>query len=157
MAKFKTAPRKIFLIGQPNQMEREAGGAITPGMLVEIDSSDNFIVHNTAGGICSKMVAVESAITGDDIDHPYATGEVTLVNACRTGDEVLLRASNGEAIVIGSFLESDGAGAVQVATEDSAGATEYSASVVAVAVEAKDMSDSSAADPTVVLFRARIV
>ncbi len=151
----KTNPEKILLIGIPNQMERDAGSAITPGMLVEINSSNDVIPHNTVGGICDKWVAVESAITGDDIDHAYATGEVVLFNACRQGDEVLLTVNDGEDVSIGELLESAGNGKVVVAEGESVGM--LTASIVARALQAIDLTDSAGGDPTFQRIRARIM
>ncbi len=151
----KTNPEKILLIGTPNQMERDAASGITPGMLVELNSAGDVLAHNTLGGICDKWVAVESAITGDDIDHPYVTGDVVLFNACRQGDEVLLTVNDGENIAIGDILESAGNGKVVVAEGESAGM--ITASIVARALQAIDMTDSSAADPAFKRIRARIM
>ncbi len=158
MAKAKTNPAQILLIGPPTQMERDAADAITPGMLVELNSGGDVIPHNTAGGWSDKWLAVESAITGDDIDHPYLAGEVCLFNACRPGDEVLLTINDGENIAIGDDLESAGNGKVRsVAGEESAGGGGAFMNKVARALQAIDMTDSSGGDPTFKRIRCRII
>lgn len=153
----KAHPEKILLIGIPNQMERDAASGVTPGMLVELNSSNEVLAHNTAGGACDKWVVVESAITGDDIDHPYATGDVVLFNACRPGDEVLLTVNDGENIAIGNDLESAGNGKVRSVSGGESGAVVQNVNSVARALQALDMTDSSGGDPTFKRIRARII
>ncbi len=151
----KTVPETIFLSGEPNRFEAEAGGAITPGHLIEINSSGNVVVHNTAGGVCPAWVAMENDIGGDDIDHAYASGEIVLYNACRAGDEALLTVANGENIAIGDRLQSNGNGEVQEAADETG--SMIAGSMVAIALQAKDMSGSSAVDPSNARIRARII
>ncbi len=145
----KATPETILLKGEPNRKERDAAAAITPGDLVEITSSDTVQVHSVAGGrVGLRWFAVENDIAGDDITHAYATGEVVQVHAAKPGDEVLARLADGENVAIGDFLSSNGAGRLQRVTLDSSAFDAVDTSIVAVALEAKDMSDSSGADPT---------
>lgn len=153
----KSAPETILLIGDPNRIEREAGGAITPGHLLEINSSNAFIVHNSAGVIAYPLFAVENDIAGDDLLHAYASGEKVQANWFRPGDEVLALVANGESIVIGDFLESNGNGELREHTPDSAGAAQEVHPLVGVAMQAIDTSDSSLADPASFLFKIRIL
>ena len=149
---------KVLLIGAPNQMERDAADAITPGMLIELNSTNGVIPHNVAGGFSDKWVAVENDIAGDDFDHPYLAGEVCLFNACRQGDEVLLTINDGENIAIGEDLESAGNGKVRAIVGEESGAVfgrqRYA---VARALQAIDMTDSSGGDPAFKRIRCRIV
>ena len=153
----KSAPETIFLIGDPNRIEREAGGAITPGHLLEINSSNAFVVHNSAGAVAYPLFAVENDIAVDDLTHAYATGEKVQANWCRPGDEILARIANGENIAIGDFLESNGNGEMLEFVADSAGVVQQPHILVGVAMEAIDTSTSSGADPASFLFKIRIL
>lgn len=153
----KTTPETILLIGEPNRREYDAAGTITPGDLLELNSSGDVIRHNSAAArIGPRYVAVENDIAGDDITHDYASGEVVQVHSARPGEVLLMRLSNGESVVIGDFLASDGAGRLDRVTSNSSALDAEVTSIFAVALEAKDMSDSSGADPTP-LFRVEVI
>lgn len=142
----KSKPTTILLIGEPNRRQREADGTIKPGNLLQLDADNKVVNHSTAQGRHARMVAVENDIAGDDYQHDYAAGEVVQINIFRPGDEALLNLADGENVSIGDYLVSDGAGRVQKADSNSAG--ELEGSLVAVALEAINLSDSSAADPS---------
>jgi len=142
----KTQPDVILVRGDPNRFQRDAAASITPGMLVELTSSDTVQAHSTVDGRHMRMVAVESDFTGDGIEHVYQSGEITQFNVFRPGDEALLNLADGENVSIGDYLVSDGAGRVQQADSNSAG--ELEGSLVGIALEAINLTDSSAADPS---------
>jgi len=142
----KTKPTTILLIGEPNRRQREADETIKPGNLLQLDADGKVTNHATAQGRHARMVAVESDITGDDLTHDYTSGEVVQVNVFRPGDEALLNLADGENVSIGDYLVSDGAGRVQQADSNSAG--ELEGSLVGIALEAINLTDSSAADPS---------
>lgn len=145
----KAAPETILLIGEPNRRERDAAAAITPGNLIELTSSDTVQNHSTAGGrVGPRYVCVENDIAGDDIDDAYAAGEVVQFHSARPGDVLLMRLNDGENVVIGDFLQSAGNGLLRRTDGDSSAFDAEATSIIAVALEAKDMSDSSAADPS---------
>lgn len=137
-------PSTIVLKGDPINKERDAGGAITPGHLLQLDSDGDVTVHNSAGGNATRWVARENDVAGDDIDTAYASGEVVQIASCRPGDECYMYLADGETAVIGSFLESAGSGQLKVVdtTADSSG-IDNSQSVVAMALEAVDLSASA--------------
>lgn len=142
----KSKPDTILLIGEPNRRQREAVGTIKPGNLIELTSGNTVQNHSTAAGRHARLVAVENDIAGDDLTHDYASGEVVQYNAFRPGDEALLNLADGENASIGDFLVSDGNGRVQV--DSGSSTTDLEGSQVAQALEAVDLSDSSAADPS---------
>lgn len=135
----KTRPETIILKGDPIMAEAEAGGAITPGHLVILNSSGNVVVNATADAAAAPMFAKENDIAGDDYTHAYASGEVVQYFTAYPGMEVQALLADGENASIGSFLESAANGELEVV----AGA----ATAVAIALEAVNLSDS-AADPT---------
>lgn len=141
-----STPSTIILKGDPIYKEKDAGGAITPGDLIQRSSDGDVDVHGTAGGNAAKLFAVENDIAGDGINDAYAAGEVCKFAAVYPGCEVYAWLADGENAAIGSYLESNGDGTLKVVdfVSDSAGnETDRTASIVAVALEAVDLSASS--------------
>jgi hypothetical protein len=128
------------------QKELEANETVTPGMLVERVSGDKFQKHSVAGGPAVPMFVKENALLGNEISDDYSSGDKAQVCYFTTGDEVYTFIAGGENVSEGDYLESDGAGHLQVAganSADSVGVSEYPNSIVAVALEAVDATDSS--------------
>lgn len=137
--------------------EWEANVALTPGMLVELMSTNKVKKHATSGGNVYPLIVLEDELQGNDINDDYAAGDKVQVWTPTRGDEAYLLLADEETIVIGDFLESNGQGKVKKHTAEtwaSADAqtanTVYSTPIVGVALEAKDLgtlpegSDSSA-------------
>ena len=57
--------KTILLRGDWLAKERIAGGVITPGHLVEVNTSDQLVVHSTAQGQASPTFARENEIVGE--------------------------------------------------------------------------------------------
>lgn len=135
------------------RVQRNANtGTILPGHLVELMSTDKFKLHATAGGeVVPKIVVVEDDIQGNDITDYYTSGDPIQAEVVDAGDVVLLRLKNGENVAIGDKLESAGDGTVQKWVKDSGSVTEVSEQIVAIALEAMDMSGSSGVDPNGIL------
>lgn len=125
------ANNTIIIKGDPIHKEAEAGGAITPGMLLAW-SSGNLVAHAAAGGVAQKMVAIEQGFIGNGITDAYASGDQVNYVVARTGDELYMLLADGQTSAIGSPLVSDGAGALTVATVD---ATTLEGAVVGFATE----------------------
>ena len=123
--------------------EMEANAAITPGMLVEEMSTGKARVHANAGQPAVPMFALEDELQGNGIDTAYAADDRVQVWVAQRGEQVYALLADGETAVIGSFLESNGDGYLKVWAADSAGVVEYPNSIVAVALEALDLSGSS--------------
>jgi len=133
----------IDVKGDFTYKEMIASGAISPGHLEERTSTANTVkVHATQGGFAQKAFAIQSAYTGDDYTTAYATATQVEVAFPAPGAEVMAIIANGSAIAIGDKLVSAGDGTLKELTSETKDET-----VVAVAVEACDMSGSSAADP----------
>jgi len=142
------ANKVIILIGHGVRQEHKAVAAITPGHLVELTSADKVQKHGTAGGSAEKAFAVEDDLQGNDINDDYAVNAFVQYNIMRSGDRVYALLANGETAVIGSKLESNGDGTLRVVDADVSAGDIGVGSIVGVAMEAVDMSDSSAADPS---------
>lgn len=126
--------------------EIEAGGAITPGMLIELASTGKVVAHNSAGESVLPMFAKEDEYQGKGINDAYASGDKCHVWIPGKGDQVYAILADGESVAIGDFLESNGEGFLQKQVIGSALEVEQPNTVVAVATEAVDLSDSSAAE-----------
>ena len=116
--------------------ERLAGGAITPGHLIELDSSDQVVVHATAAGaVAARMFALEDQIANRGIDDAYASGERVIFQQCLPGDIVYAILENAGNVAIGAALQSNGAGELEART---------TGETVAIALEAVNASGGAA-------------
>jgi hypothetical protein len=153
------------------QIEGDAVATITPGMLIELTSTANALqAHSNAGQNAVPLFALEDELQGNNLDVNYDAADKVQAWYPQRGDEVLAILADGENASIGSFLESNGAGYLQVHVADTesfesgeAGSiTVYPLQIVAQAIEALDLSDSSGAESSDVLgynkrIRVRIV
>ena len=133
------AHKTILLKGDPLQKERKAAGAITPGHLIELDTSGELIVHATDGAIAANMFALENSLMGSEIGTAYADDDRVQYIVGRAGDEVYAWLADGENVSIGDFLVSKGDGTLRKMSGDSA--TEEA--VVAQALEALNLAASA--------------
>jgi hypothetical protein len=146
------ARRTIKLKNYANVMEwYDANAAITPGMLIELMSTEKVRAHASAGQNALPMFAVEDELQGKSITDAYAASDKVSCWIPNRGDMVNAILADGENAAIGSFLESNGDGMLKVHVADvesfesnEAGAiTVYPNQIIGVAVEAVDLSDSS--------------
>ena len=121
--------------------------AITPGKLLELTSAGTVQVHSTEGGNALPMFALEDELQGKGIGDDYAVSSKIQVWIPNRGDQVYAWLKDGETIVIGDYLMSNGAGRLQKVDVEVISAAE-SVSIVAQALEALDLSGSSGAEST---------
>jgi hypothetical protein len=116
--------------------------AIIPGALVELNSDNEVLNHDTAqGSVVPPMFAIEDALQGKGIGDDYAAGDQVRVWIPGRGDQVNALLKDEQTIVIGDFLESDGYGKLQkYSTPTSADQDTYPRAIVAMAMEAVDLS-----------------
>jgi hypothetical protein len=151
--------------------EYAANAAITPGMLVELMSTNKVRAHATDGGNVLPMFAIEDALQGKDIDDAYVAGDQVRCWIPQRGDEVYAILADDESASIGSFLVSHGDGTLRVFTsndvswpsadDQSEGSIDV-LQIVAIALEAMDTTASSEVESTGTLgstrrIRVRIV
>ena len=124
--------------------------AITPGMLVEqFYSGTSFRVraHSNAAQNALPMFALEDELQGKGINDNYPVSAKIQVWIPNRGDQVYAILADGESVVIGDFLESNGAGLLQKHVEDIDSSamenTIYSNVIVAQALETINISTSS--------------
>lgn len=114
--------------------EFEAAGTIYPGSLVKMNNAGKVVVHDSAAGRACVMVALENELEGKGIDDAYTTGDKVQVWFPGRGDMAYMVLSDGEKVVKGDMLESNGDGYLQKLTNGFA---------IGVAEEAVDLSGSS--------------
>jgi len=125
-----------------------AASAIKPGHLIELTSANKVQSHSTSGGNVLKLFALEDSLQGKGITDAYAANDPVQAWFVQPGDQVNAILANGENVVIGDFLSSNGNGELKkYVIASSAAVIEYPEVIVAVARKAVDMSGSSAVDP----------
>jgi len=122
--------------------------AIIPGMLLEQAATTGYVqAHSTAGGNAYPMFALEDELQGKEITDAYAVSTLVQVWFPGRGDQVYAILADGNEVEIGSFLESNGAGFLQLHAVDTASSqeafTSYTNQIVAVSLEHKDTSGAS--------------
>jgi len=104
----------ILLKGRGVRKEAKAGGTITPGDLVRLNSSGALIRNATAAGRIQFCVAVENDLIGKEITDDYVSGDFVQSEVLRPGDQAYcFVAAAAAAIVIGDLLEADAAGGLR--------------------------------------------
>lgn len=134
--------RTILLKGRGIRKEGITGvAALQPGYIVEREGDGTIIAHETAAGNMSPAVVVENELLGDEITTPYAIGSQVVYEVLPRGAEFLaVLAANAAAIIVGSYLESDGDGTVRILTAAAATSQAARAGVCLRAIEAVDNS-----------------
>lgn len=150
--------KAVIIKGGDNSLREEfkAGGIITPGQLLYINSAGAVLRHNAAVGVQSALFANIDFPQGNDIDDNYASGEQVQCIHALPGDVINCLLKDGETVVVGSKVESAGDGDMQLYVADSAAQPAIPNSIVGTAIEALDMSDSSAADPASRRFKVQV-
>lgn len=96
-------------------LEGAAGGAITPGHLLQYSAVDTVVVHATAAGaVEGNLVALEDQASGKSTTDAYASADRVVYQAMLPGEEVELIAS--AAIAANAQVESTGDGRVRTLT-----------------------------------------
>jgi hypothetical protein len=114
----RSTPATIILKGRELvvYIEGTAGGAITPGHLVQIGSDGLMVVHATAGGSSpGGLFALEDDARGKGITDAYdsTTNKNVLVGVCNRGVEIYAILTTSQTVVIGDALESAGNGTLR--------------------------------------------
>ena len=143
---YRTILLKSGREGEPLPKEDKAIAAITPGHLIERNAS-GVQKHSTGGGSASPRFAIEDSLQGQEISDAYTTGaRVQSVMADR-GDEVYAWLAQGESVVPGDKLESNGDGTLRKYVAQSASSAESETfvpdSIVAESMETLDLSTSA--------------
>lgn len=133
---------RAHLIGDFRVEEANAADTISPGMLLDYDSSGELIPHATEGGYALRAFAEADILQGNTLDDDYSDGDLVRANIELPGNEVQAFLKAGENVAIGDLLISAGDGTlIENGEEDSATTVRQ---IIAVAREAKDLSGSGA-------------
>ena len=120
-------------------IERDAHAVIIPGALLELNSDDEVLHHNTEGAnVVPIMFALENDLEGKGIDDDYAAAAKVQVWIPGRGDIVNALIADDETCGIGEFLESNGDGKLHVHVGDAGDSTTVTVqnAIVGVALEA---------------------
>lgn len=110
-------PHTINLKGRPQRREAIAGGAITPGHLIQYNTSGQFIVAATALLGHPRIFAAENELLGSEVSVAYASGDRVLAWHTGPGDEIwALLAAAATAITVGAQLEAAADGTLRLRT-----------------------------------------
>jgi len=152
---------------QPILDEYEAAEAVTPGMVIEVNSDEKVQKHSTAGGSLQYKVAREDEYQGKTIDEDYASGDKVSVWTPRRGERGNLILLDGENVSIGDYVESAGDGTIQkyiadteaTGTNSSGNVNSFPTSnILGFVTAALDLSDSSGAEDSGALgYNKRII
>ncbi len=130
--------------------EMVASAAITPGMLLIIESTGKVKAHNQADKDVFPIFALEDELQGKGIDDAYAANAPVQCWIPYRGDIVNAILADGENVAIGDPLTSDGYGRLKKHVTDTGSSaapwTVYPEQIVGYAAEALDLSGSSGAE-----------
>ena len=133
--------------------EKVAAAAIVPGMIIELIAAGTVQAHATADGFTMPMVALEDELQGNGIDDAYAALDPVQCWSPVRGEEGYCILADGYSASIGDKLSSNGNGYLRTHTPTNE--SEYSDSVIAIALEAVDTSGSSGEESSLALGFAR--
>lgn len=106
-------PRVIKLLGHPIQEEdhvAKASEAIVPGMLISLDTNEEWVKHPTADGKAAPIFALEREELGLTIDDEYEDGDVVKAGHFHQGNRVNAWLASGQNVAAGATLHSAGTG-----------------------------------------------
>ena len=101
----KANPSTIALKGPTRYDDGVAGGAITPGHLIDIDDLSAIVVEGTGDKKQSTAFALEYDLIGNGIDDAYVSGDRVKFGLFQPGEEVYALVADGTAaIALGASL-----------------------------------------------------
>jgi len=129
------AERTIALKTNAAPKEGKGSGTIYPGMLLKVNSTaDTVSVHNASGQAAAPIFAIEDAMQGGDVSDAYTTGARVQFIHFQRGDEACVQLANGQTVVRGDKVESNGDGYLKKYTVSS-GEPDYTNRVIGTALE----------------------
>ena len=128
---------RIHSKGDYRYEEHVADAAISPGMLLEINSDNEVLAHNSADTVAECLFAMEDVLQGNGLDDDYAAADLVACMLPAKGSVVNAFLYAGTSYTVGMMLESNGDGTL-------ANGTTYPIAVVEDS--ACDLSNSTAVD-----------
>ena len=93
-----------------------AGGTITPGHLIQLQSAGTVVVHATEGGRGRVTIAKENSLQGSNKDDNYTSGDRVFFRELVKGDTFYGFLAAGESITPATQLMSAGDGTFKAVT-----------------------------------------
>jgi len=124
--------------------EYVANATITPGMLVEVMTTNKLRAHATASGNALPMFALEDELQGKVITDDYSANDQVQVWVPYRGDMVYAILKTGQNVTIGTFLVSNGDGTLKAWAQDASAGDVKPTEIVGVATEAVNASGADA-------------
>lgn len=137
---------RIHSAGPYRQVEYVAGGGITPGMLIMLNSSNQVVVHNDEGGAGQMLIAAEDALQGRIVSTAYVATERVTAILPQKGCEFNGFVEDGQDIAIGDRLIGAGNGKWKEASDLESGETLDPGTPQCIALEANDLTGSDSSD-----------
>lgn len=117
----------------PIERKMKASEAIKSGMLLDIDTNNLFVKHPTAGGSGMVLIALpdpdHEGVDAFSTATAFSDGDTIRAAAAKPGDSVILWLEQSQTITRDEYLQSNGAGLVEVAVlsqaVDEAGSATY--------------------------------
>lgn len=141
-----TTPTAIIAGGNWEYVEAVPAAAFSPGHLLEWTSASKLQKNSGDGVACEVIIADMNVNEGEGVSDAYATTDRAIGAIPYPGATARVKLKNGENAAIAAKLCSAGNGEFRVCKSDSSG-TVVEDYQLCIALEAVDMSDSSAADP----------
>ena len=137
----------ISLKGEAVRKEAVAGGAITPGMLVQ-GYPGAVVVHAVAAGNARAHFALENDLIGGAVADDYASGDTVQIGAFAPGAEVFAILASGQNVTaVGTALVSAGNGRLEAFVPLNTSASDVTIptdNIVAYALEAVNATSAAA-------------
>lgn len=130
---------RIHNKGDYRYEERAANAAITPGMLVKVNSSNKVLAHDSSAGAFERIFAMEDSLQGNEVSDAYAANETVCLLIGYPGTVVNALCNAGTSYTVGLAVESNGDGTLKSGTTNIVGYVET----------AVDLSDSACDDALV--------
>lgn len=124
--------------------EYVANATITPGMLVEVMTTNKIRAHATASGNALPMFALEDELQGKTIDDNYVATDQVQVWVPYRGDMVYGILKSGQNVTIGTFLVSNGDGKLKAWAQDVSAGDVKPTEIIGVATEVVNASGADA-------------
>ena len=107
---------RIHSKGDYRYEEHVADAALYPGHLLEINSDNEVLKHNSASTVAECLFAMEDVLQGRLVSTAYAAAEVVPCILPAKGSVVNARLLAGVSYTVGAVLESNGDGTLTTGT-----------------------------------------
>lgn len=108
------------------RLEHTAGGAISPGMRIQLDSDGDYTAEATQGGLGQVEIATEDGLQGNEVTDAYADQDVVHSIIPLPGDDIRVLCLSGETVNKGTALIVNNAGKY-IATTGTPAQTDFEA------------------------------